>query len=87
MRARWASRMRLYRWGFERPARRHKEGQVTGGRDVRGGLESVPGVEEGGIPVRNYRPSWSLKYPEMHAPNVPPSKFKFFRAPSGEPIP
>jgi len=74
---------------FYTPAAMPKEGQFTRGRDVGGGLESVQGVTEYNteIPVRNYRPSWSVKYPEIKVPSVPQSQFKFFRAPAGESIP
>lgn len=68
---------------FYSPGFMPKEGHPTGGRDVGGGLESVPGVLENRQPVRNCRPGWAKSFTEVH---VAPATFKFFRAPGDGPV-
>ena len=58
-----------------------KEGELAGGRDIRGGLESTPGVLKAGLAVRNYRPSWANEFVEVQVPGVALSDFRFFRQP------
>lgn len=55
---------------FYSPKFMPKEGHPTGGRDVGGGLESVPGVLENSQPVRSYRPGWTTSFTEVHVPGV-----------------
>ena len=69
---------------FYQPKAMPKEGDVTSFKfDKSGGLESVPGVEAQNThtPIKNYRPSWSIQFPEAHVPSVPQSVGKFYIQP------
>jgi hypothetical protein len=61
---------------FYSPQSMPKEGQKTGGSDVGGGLEQVPGMSK-----RNYRPRWALTFEERSVPGTQPMHFRFFRHP------
>jgi hypothetical protein len=58
-----------------------KEGDDVQGYDVAGGLEQTPG-----LPRRNYRPGWALRFTYEPVPGVRPSYFKFFRVPGDGPV-
>jgi hypothetical protein len=67
---------------FYTPRIMPKEGEPTGGRDVRGGLEIVPGVvDRYGRPVRSYRPRFAAEFEPVTVPGIPPAIFKFYRQP------
>lgn len=72
---------------FYTPTMMPKEGRPTSGRDVGGGLETVEGVKENGVPVRSYRPSWTKTYTQRPVRGAPESIFKFHEAPAHEHIP
>ncbi|HJS86873.1 MAG TPA: hypothetical protein VJ779_15565 [Acetobacteraceae bacterium] len=72
---------------FYTPERMPKEGRLTSGLDVGGGLETVEGVKEHGVPVRNFRPSWTKTYTQRVVRDVPENVFKFYAAPAQEHIP
>lgn len=57
------------------------EGQDTKGFDVRGGLETIPGLA-----TRRHRPGWSLHFEPCDVPGVRPSYFRFFRAAGVGPV-
>ncbi len=67
---------------FYSPAAMPKEGDTTSSAaDVRGGLESIPGVTKNGRPVQNYRPGWAKNYGSIRIPGIQDKDFKFYRLP------
>ena len=46
--------------------------------DVGGRLESVPGIEENGRAVQNFRPAWAAKFIEESVNGISTSAFKFY---------
>lgn len=61
---------------FYTPGQMPHEGQSTQNVDVQGGLESVDGVQG-----KTYRPGWATSYAPVSIPGIPPSVFKFYKAP------
>lgn len=66
---------------FYTPRIMPKKGDTTSGIDVSGGLENVPGVKNGGRPVQNYRPGWTLTFEQKIVSTVPEAAFKFYKQP------
>ncbi len=66
---------------FYTPRIMPKKGDPTTGIDVSGGLESVLGVKDGGRPVQNYRPGWTLTFEQKIVSTVPEATFKFYKQP------
>ena len=65
---------------FYSPNSMPKEGETPSSRtDVRGGLESVPGVKKNGRTVRNHIPSWAKVAYRVRVPGIQDEDFKFFR--------
>ena len=64
---------------FYTPSRMPAEGETKPGIDIRGGLESVPGVTRNGRAVRNYFPSWVQGSSRVLAPQIPEKTFKFYK--------
>lgn len=62
---------------FYSPRSMPMEGQDIAGRDVKGGLEQIPGQ-----PVRNYRPGWAKTYPQKQVDGVRDWFFKLYTDPS-----
>ncbi len=65
------------------PTRMPKEGNPTAKFDVKGGLETVPGVVDRatGVPVRNYRPGFGSnpQFIQQNVPGIEDRSFKFYR--------
>ncbi len=56
-----------------------KKGESTAGVDVGGGLETVAGVvDEEGLPVQNYAPSFA-HFTRKLVVGVPEASFKFYK--------
>ncbi len=64
---------------FYTPSRMPVEGETKPHIDIRGGLESVPGVTRGGRAVKNYRPLWATQFARVPTPQIPEKMFKFYR--------
>ena len=65
---------------FYTPNTMPKKGdKIPPGVDIRGGLESVPGVTENGKPIQNYAPGWTGSYQRVMVPTVAEKVFKFYR--------
>lgn len=60
-----------------------KENESIAGRDVGGGLETVPGVRHNGGPVRSYVPSYVPEFIRKPVTGVPERDFKFYEQPIG----
>ena len=76
---------------FYTPRAMPKKGENTGGADVGGKLESVPGVvtrDKPPRPIENYRPSFAggKSFNEIQVPNVQAKDFKFFRKAGDGPV-
>ncbi len=72
---------------FYTPASMPWEGRLTGGRDVGGGLEQVPGIkDERGVPIRTYRPKYAAEFTPIEVKGVSPLVFKFYRTPGNGPV-
>ncbi|WP_428377623.1 hypothetical protein [Lichenicoccus sp.] len=67
---------------FYSPKSMAKEGErPSSNADVRGGLESVPGVmAKNGRLIRNHRPGWVQGYSFIRIPGVQDKDFKFYRS-------
>ena len=65
---------------FYTPDTMPKNGDETKGKDVAGGLESVPDVKRGGQPIENYKPGFAATMERKPLPSVPDITFKFFGA-------
>ncbi len=66
---------------FYSPQSMPKEGEpVPKGADIKGGLESVPGVvgDDLQTPVRNYRPGWTSRFQPSKPAGIPPAIAKFY---------
>ena len=76
---------------FYTPSRMPIEGDTKPHIDIRGGLESVPGVTRNGRAVRNYFPGWVHRFSRVLTPQIPEKTFKFYRGhrcqPSAETAP
>ena len=57
-----------------------KKGEtIHHGTDVKGGLESVVGVNKNGKPIEDYLPFWAGRYLKITVPGVQEKDFKFYR--------
>jgi hypothetical protein len=66
---------------FYTPLAMPKAGDATDGIDVGGGLETVPGVTQGGKPIQNYAPAFALSFTQKTVAGVPEKTFKFYQQP------
>ena len=67
---------------FYSPTSMPKEGETPSFQaDVRGGLESVPGVTKHGRPTRNYFPGWVKHFSSIRSPGTQDKDMKFYRLP------
>lgn len=73
---------------FYTPDRMPREGAAVGRADIRGGLESIPGVIDPNTnqPYRNYKPGWAIESERVDVPGVLPSKFRFYKIPGIGPV-
>lgn len=66
---------------FYSPRSMPKEGDLTQGYDVGGGLEFVPPLT-----VRSYSPSWARDFLYVGVSEVRPHYYKFYKAPGSGPV-
>ena len=64
---------------FYSPSAMPKAGEPHSGKDVGGGLETVPGVTKDNRPVQNYRPGWAQTYRPIHISGILERDFKVYK--------